>query len=222
MRIALPIVLLAAGLSTAPANAIPFVPPITVGITGGTLGIGPEISYNVIPAVSLRASATFLGFGVSGPVKDYHYDAHAHISNFGGTVDIHPFLNGFRISAGARATGSNHVDFHGMARTDQTYGGMTFTPEQAGQLIGRIKTKSVSPLVTVGYSHSTLSGLTFGLDGGVMFHGAPRVSRVYATGELGSSPYAADDLAREIENLRNRVDNYKYYPVLQLSLGYRF
>jgi hypothetical protein len=222
MRIVLPVALLAAAFVAAPASAVPFAPPITIGVTGGTLGVGPEISYNVIPAISLRASATFLGFGVSGPVKDYHYDAHAHISNFGGTVDIHPFLNGFRISAGARATGSNHVDFHGMARTNQTYGGMTFTPEQAGELFGRIKTKSVSPLVTVGYAHTFLPGITLGLDGGVMFHGSPRVSRVDATGELGSSPFAADSLAREIENLRNRVDDYKYYPVLQLSLGYRF
>ena len=222
MRLILPATLLAAASFAAPAKAIPFAPPITVGVTGGTLGVGPEISYNVIPAISVRASATFLGFGVSGPVKDYHYDAHARIRNFGGTVDIHPFLNGFRISAGARATGSNHVDFHGMARTNQTYGGMTFTPEQAGELIGRIKTKSVSPLVTVGYAHTFLPGITLSLDGGVLFHGSPRVSRVDATGELGSNPLARDQLDQEIENLRNRVDDYKYYPVLQLSLGYRF
>ena len=222
MRLVVSATLLAAGLVAAPAYAVPFLPPITLGVTGGTLGVGPEISYNVIPAVSVRASATFLGFGVHGPVKGYEYDAHARIRNFGGTVDLHPLLNGFRISAGARATSGNHVDFHGMARNDQTFGGVTFTPEQAGELIGRIKTRSVSPLVTVGYSHSALTGLTFGIDGGVMFHGSPRVSRVEATGELGSNPLAQAQLNQQIENLRNRVDDYKYYPVLQLSLGYRF
>ncbi len=222
MRIIVPTLLLAAASLAAPARAIPFVPPITVGVTGGTLGVGPEISYNVIPAVSVRASATFLGFGVHGPVKGYAYDAHAHISNFGGTVDVHPLLNGFRISAGVRATGDNRVRFHGMAKTPQTYGGVTFTPEQAGELSGRIKTRSVSPLVSIGYSHTFLGGLTIGADGGVMFHGSPRVTRISATGELGSNPAAQDELARQIQNLRNRADDYKYYPVLQLSLGYRF
>lgn len=222
MRTIVPAALFATALLAAPAHAVPFAPPITVGITGGTLGIGPEISYRVIPAVSIRASATFLGFGVHGPVKGYEYDAHAHISNFGGTIDVHPLLNGFRLSAGVRATSDNRVNFHGMARTPQTYGGVTFTPEEAGELTGRIKTRSVSPLVSVGYSHSFLTGLTFAVDGGVMFHGAPRVTRVSATGQLGTNPFAQDELARQIQNLRNRADDYKYYPVLQLSLGYRF
>jgi hypothetical protein len=206
---------------TAPAAA-QIVPPLTVAVTGGTLGVGPEITYRVVPAIAVRASATWLGFGVHGPVKGYEYRAHAHIANFGGTVDVHPFLNGFRLSAGARSTDDNRVRFHGMARSPQTYGGMTFTPEQAGQLNGRIETRSVSPLVTAGYVHSFLGGLTLGIDGGVMFHGSPRVTRVTATGELGSNPYAQDELARQVQNLRDRVDNYKYYPVAQLSLGWRF
>ena len=222
MRIVLPVVLLTAALAAAPARAIPFAPPITIAVTGGTLGVGPEISYTIVPMLSVRASATFLGFGVHGPVKGYAYDAHAHLSNFGGTVDIHPFLNGFRLSAGARSTTDDRVNFHGMARTPQTYGGVTFTPEQAGELSGRIRTRSVSPLVSMGYVHTFLGGLTLGADGGVMFHGAPRVTRVTATGELGTNPAAQDELGRQVQNLRNRVDDYKYYPVAQLSLGYRF
>ncbi|USI72144.1 hypothetical protein [Sphingomonas morindae] len=220
LRLAYPALLLS--LAAAPACALPFAPPITVGVTGGTLGVGPEISYRPLPLIALRASATFLGVNGHGHVSSYRYDGHARLRNFGGSIDLHPFANGFRLSAGLRSTSGNRIRFAGMARTPQTYGGMTFSPEEAGTLSGTIRTRSVSPLATIGYSHSTLSGLTFGIDGGVMFHGRPRVEDLVATGELGSNPYAQTELARQEQRLRDRVDNYPYYPVVQLSLGYRF
>lgn len=208
----------------APASALPLasVTGITVGVTGGTLGVGPEVSYAVNPLIAVRASATFLGFSGNGHVADYRYDGHAHLSNYGGTIDLHPFANGFRLSAGARSTGDNRISFTGKARGNQTYGGMTFTPDQAGTLSGDIKTKSVAPILTVGYAHTTISGIMFGLDGGVMFHGHPHVDDLVATGELGSNPAAQTSLINEEQRLQDKVHDYAYYPVLQLSLGYRF
>lgn len=224
MRNVFPIALAALPLlvAAAPAQALPGIPAITVGVTGGTLGIGPEVSYRVLPMLAVRGSATFLGFSGDGSVSGYRYDGHAHLSNFGGTVDVHPFLNGFRLSAGVRSTASNRIRFHGMARQPQTYGNVTYTPEQAGELRGKIETRSVSPLVSIGYSHSTLSGFTFGIDGGVMFHGHPKVRDLTATGQLGSNPFAQAELARQVARLRDEVRDYPYYPVAQLSLGYRF
>jgi len=216
--------LVGAVVAATPASALPFVSAtgITVGVTGGTLGVGPEISYSVNPLLGIRGSATFLGFSGHGHVSDYRYDGHAHLSNFGGTIDLHPFANGFRLSAGARSTSDNHIRFTGMARGDQTYGGTTFTPDEAGSLSGRIRTRSVSPIATVGYAHTTLSGLMFGLDGGVMFHGHPQVDDLVATGELGSNPAAQASLVNEEQRLRDRASDYPYYPVVQLSVGYRF
>ncbi|WBO22238.1 hypothetical protein [Sphingomonas abietis] len=208
----------------APAVALPLVSAtgITVGVTGGTLGVGPEVTYKINPLLGVRASATFLGVDGHGHVSDYKYDGHARLRNFGGSIDLHPLANGFRLSAGVRSTNDNRIRFHGMARTNQTYGGVTYTPDEAGTLSGDIRTRSVSPILTVGYAHTTLSGFMFGIDGGVMFHGHPRVDNLVATGELGSNPAAQDELARQEQRLRDRVDNYPYYPVAQISLGYRF
>jgi hypothetical protein len=221
MRYLLPLLLLPAAT---PAMALPLASAtgITVGVTGGTLGVGPEVSYKINPLLAVRGSATFLGFSGHGHVSDYRYDGHAHLSNYGGTIDLHPFASGFRLSAGVRSTDDNHIRFRGMARTAQTYGGVTYTPEEAGSLSGDIRTKSVSPILTMGYAHTGRSGLMFGIDGGVMFHGHPHVEDLVATGQLGSNPAAQSSLAREEQRLRDRVDDYPYYPVVQISLGYRF
>ena len=212
-------------LAAAPAAAlpVPFLPPVTVAVTGGTLGIGPELTYRFNRLFAIRGSATFLGFGADGRVSDYRYDGHLRLRNFGGTIDLHPLpLLGLRASAGFRVTDGNRIRFTGEPRGPQSYGGVTFTPEQAGSLSGRIETRNVSPIATVGYAHSGVSGFTYGIDAGVMFHGKPRVRDLVATGELATNPLAQAERARQEQRLRDRVDNYPYYPVVQISLGYRF
>jgi len=220
MRYILP--LLALSLSAVPALASATTTGVTVGVTGGTLGVGPEISYKVNPLLSVRASAAFLGVSGHGHVSDYQYDGKLRLQNFGGTVDLHPFKGDFRLSAGARITSGNRVHIHGSPIGPQTYGGVTYSEDEAGSLSGDIKTASVSPIVTIGYSHTTHSGLMFGLDGGVMYQGHPRVENIATTGQLNSNPAAQDQVNHQIQRLRDNVRDYPYYPVVQLSLGYRF
>ena len=220
MRVLMLSVLSAVAVSPA-ASAI--VPPLYVGVTGGSLGVGPEIGYTFNPFVGVRASATFLGFDVHDSSGGYRYSAKVHINNWGGTVDVYPLAGfaGFRLSAGARETSHNRIRFSGSATGNRTYSGQTFTPDQIGNLNGTVYTKSVSPLLTVGYVRR-LAGFSFGIDGGVMFHGTPRPEDFSATGQLGTNPNAQSDYLAQQQRVRNDVDAYKYYPVLQLSLGYRF
>lgn len=207
-----------------PACALPLasVTGVTLGVTGGTLGVGPEVSYRVNPLLGVRASATFLGFSGHGDVKDFRYDGHVRLRSYGGTIDLHPFAGGFRLSAGARSSADNRVRFAGRARGSQSYGGVTFPADAAGTIAGTIRTRDVAPIATLGYAHAGPSGLVFGIDGGVMFHGRPRVTDIVTTGQLATNPLAQPQLATEVRRLRDRVDDYRYYPVVQLSLGYRF
>jgi hypothetical protein len=221
MRIKLLAVTLSA-IAASPAMALVPGTGLSIGVTGGTLGVGPEVGLKLNPLIGLRASASFLNFSGHGHVSDYGYEGHAHLGNFGGMVDLHPFLNGFRISAGVRDVSSNHIRFKGMATSDQTYGGVTFTPDEAGTLSGRIRARSVAPVATIGFAHTVLPGVYLGLDGGVLFQGHPRVTDIATTGELATNPSAQDSLNDQIGKLRNRVRDYPYYPVAQLSLGYRF
>jgi hypothetical protein len=214
--------LLAAAAAAFAMPAVVSASPVTLAVTGGTLGVGPEVSYRIAPLLAVRGSATFLGVTGHGSTGGYRYEGHAHLANWGGTVDVHPFANGFRLSAGARYTGNDRIRLRGMSKTNVTYGPMVFTPEQAGVITSTIHTRSVSPIATIGYSRSSLSGFTFGLDAGAMFHGTPSACCYSATGELSSNPIAQADYADQMAHIRHAIHGYHVYPVLQASLGYRF
>jgi hypothetical protein len=64
-------------------------------------------------------------------------------------------------------------------------------------------------------------GFAFGIDAGVMFQGKVRVNPLTYTGPLQSAALTAN-LEAERQSLQDDIDGYKVYPILQLSLGYRF
>ncbi len=195
---------------------------ITLGVTGGTLGIGPEVSYRMNPVFALRGSATFFGLSHNDGIGAYDYRGKLRLRNYGAVVDLYVPLTGVRASVGARVTDNNRIRFVGQASGNETFGTVTLTPEQQGTLSGEIRTRSVSPIATIGYTRSSITGLTFGIDAGAMSHGAPKVRNLVATGRLASDPLVQARRREQEQRLRDEVDGYKVYPVLQLSIGYRF
>src|SRR5690606_34476538 len=75
---------------------------VSLGVTGGTLGIGPEVGYRISNNFGVRASATFLGISHDVESDDVTYKGDLDLQSFGATIDLHPFGGGFRLSAGAR------------------------------------------------------------------------------------------------------------------------
>ena len=66
-----------------------------VGLTGGTLGIGPEIGFRT-PAFGVRGNATFLGLGREVESDGVVYDGDLRLRSFGGMLDFYPGGGGFR------------------------------------------------------------------------------------------------------------------------------
>ncbi|EJU14267.1 hypothetical protein LH128_04699, partial [Sphingomonas sp. LH128] len=87
---------------------------------------------------------------------------------------------------------------------------------------GKVRARRFVPTFTVGFAKNRENGFAWSLDAGVMLHGRPRTEDVVATGELASNPLFQEDLARERGEIENEVDNYKVYPIVQLSVGYTF
>lgn len=194
---------------------------VTVSVSGGTLGVGPEIGYRPSPTLGLRASATFLGLSHDVDVDDINYQGDLKLRSWGASADLYPFESAFRISAGLRSS-RNRVDLVASPAQPVSIGGMTYTPEEIGTIAGEVRAQKVAPTFTLGVARNRRTGLAWSIDAGVMLHGEPRTERLRATGRLADNPIFQDDLARERGEIEDEVDNYKIFPIVQLAVGYTF
>ncbi|WP_414902010.1 hypothetical protein ACMT1E_02375 [Sphingomonas flavalba] len=190
---------------------------VSASLTGGTLGIGPELGYRLSDTFGVRGNATFLSVSHNFDSDDVTYRGKVKLKSVGMMFDLYPFGGGFRISAGARING-NAGTVRATPTEDIELNGTSYTPTQVGTLRGKAETKNFAPALTLGYGGGLRSGFTAGVEAGVLFQGKVRLRNFTASG----SGVSAADLEAERMSLQSDVDDYKVYPILQLTLGYRF
>ena len=207
------------GLVAGPARADG---TFAVGLTGGTLGVGPELSIRPLEGLGIRGNVTWLGFQLNQDVDDIDYDGDVNLLSVGAMADWYPFDGGLRVSAGVRWNG-NDLDVSARPGNDVTIGGVTYTPAEIGRLTGTIDANAVAPIVTLGWGGRLRDGLTVGVEAGFVYQGALKISDLRARGGLleGDLGLLAD-LEDEEERIEREVKSYKYLPVAQLMLIYRF
>lgn len=195
---------------------------VTLGLTGGTLGVGPELSVRPLKHLGVRGNVTWLGFKVDQGVNDIDYDGDVNFLSVGAMGDWYPLGGGLRISAGVRWNG-NDVDLSARPSNAVTIGGVTYTPAQIGRLSGTVDANDVSPLVTIGWGGRLRSGFTVGVEAGFLYQGSPNVHDLRARGGLlEGDPGLLADLRDEANRIEHDMKSYKYLPVLQAMLLYRF
>lgn len=212
---------LMAGVMAAPALAQDAESKVSFGVTGGTLGIGPEIGYRVNSSFGVRANAGWLSVGHDFDVDDIDYHGKLKLNSYGLMADLYPFGGGFRLSAGARIN-DNKVRLRATPSKPVSVGGTTYTPAEIGTLSGNVSVKDFTPALTLGWGGKLAEGLVVGAEAGALFQGRPRVKQLTATGLLKDNPQFQEDLRREIREIEEDIDQYKVYPVVQLTVSYRF
>jgi hypothetical protein len=193
----------------------------SLGVTAGSLGIGPEAGARINSTIGVRANASFLDFDHDFDVNDIDYTGKVKLESYGANIDLYPFDGGFRLSAGFRIN-RNQANAVATPSSSVTVGDATFTPVQIGTLTGNARTNDVAPTLTVGYAGGLTKGIKFGIDAGAMFQGSPTVGELQSTGTFANDPTFKAQLEKERQDLNNKVDDYKVYPILQLSLFYAF
>jgi hypothetical protein len=189
---------------------------VTASITGGSLGIGPELALRT-NRIGIRANATFVSFHHRVKSTGVRYDGRFKLDSAGAMVDLYPFGGGLRISGGARRN-ANRARARATPTQATSIGGQTFTPTEIGTLRGHARVKDFASALTIGYGSGPGRGFAWGVDGGALFQGRVRLSTV--TSSTGLIPQARLDAERN--DLQHDIDRYKVYPIAQLSLGYRF
>ena len=193
------------------------------GVHASTLGLGAEFNFTANPYLVVRLDYNYYNDYSYATTKDQiDYDAHLHLKNYGAALDWHPMAGMFLVSLGLF---KDDNDIDAVAQTSSSYviNGHNYPASLIGNLDGHITFNTWAPYAGVGWNTlgSIDKGLGFELGLGVFYQGSPKVS-LQASGPIASVPGANRDVLVEQQRLQEDWNNYKYYPVVNLGLMFRF
>ncbi len=215
------LMLAALGCSTAALAADDSGTGFSVGVTGGTLGLGLEAGYRFSDRLGVRANGDSYNYDKTVTSGDFDIDGKAKLKSIGVAVDFYPFGGSFRVSAGLR---SNKNRFGGDATPNTAsveVGGDLYTQSEVGVLTGSARFKKTAPSLSVGWGGKFKTGVHFGVDLGVVAQGSPKLA-ASSNGSLASNPTFQASLDDQLAEWQSDVKDYKLWPIIQLHLAYRF
>jgi hypothetical protein len=216
-----------AAAALAPLLFLPGIAPAdtSLGIRGGTLGAGVELSYAVSQRAALRLGTDHYNRTQSMTQDNIDYDAKLKLQTASLMFDMFPFANNFRISLGAMANG-NKLTMKGKPSGGTfTINNVTYNASDVGSLDAAVDFKKAAPYLGIGYGRPINGGLSLIFDLGVLFQGSPKSSIDVTCGAATPPATCAQlqsDATAEQAKLDDSLHKFKYYPVISLGLAYTF
>ncbi|TMH86140.1 MAG: hypothetical protein E6H44_12845 [Betaproteobacteria bacterium] len=210
-----------------PLLAFPGVAPAdtSLGLRGGTLGGGVELSHAFGPRIGVRLNADAYNYKQTSTYDDIDYDMKMKLQTASLMGDWFPFANNFRISAGAMFNG-NKLALKGLPTGGfYTINGVPYNTAQIESLDATVDFNKAAPYIGIGYGRAITRGLSLIFDAGVMFQGSPKSKINLTCGPLATPPECAQaqsDAQAEQSRLDESLHSFKYYPVISLGLAYTF
>jgi len=197
----------------------------SLGLRGGTLGGGVELSHAFGQRTGVRLNADAYNFKRTDTHDNIDYDMKLKLQTVSLLGDWFPFANNFRISAGAVLNG-NKFRLKGLPTGGNfTINGTTYPTSQVGSLDAAVDFNKAAPYFGIGYGRAIRSGLSLIFDAGVMFQGSPKSKIDVTCGPLATPAQCAQaqsDGQAEQSRLDESLHSFKLYPVISLGLAYTF
>ena len=193
------------------------------GLAGkvGLLGFGVEYTQPLGEHVSVRVGVNAFGYDYDGIEGGVEYDLELDLSSVAALVDWHPAGGSFRVTAGAMANG-NSITAVSRDVPNIQVGDVVFAGDQVGTLTGDVEVDSLAPYLGLGWDWSRgSSGFGVYLDLGVVVQGTP-VATLTADGPLATDPLFQQELAKELTDFNEAIEDFELFPVVALGFAYRF
>jgi hypothetical protein len=186
---------------------------VALGVKGGTQGLGVELVKGISPSLNLRFDANGFTFDADETYEANDYKLDLKVAMFGALVDWHPFGGAFRMTAGIY---SNGTELSGNTTGNVVVNGTAYP---GAALNADVDFGNTAPYLGIGWGNAVDQNqrLTFNLSLGVAYTGSADVS-LAATGV----PVDPNDLRAEEQALQDDIDEYRYYPVANIGMAYRF
>jgi hypothetical protein len=194
-----------------------------IGAQIGTTGIGGELQYELFPTLVARGAVDYLSYDRDLNYESVDYSGQMKFTTGGAFLDWHPLLGSFFVSGGLYF-GKRQVSLTATPAATITIDNVVFTAAQAGSVTGSIKMSSTQPFLGLGFDNSFqgLPGLGFKFLLGVAFSGSPSVSLNSAGGLLSNDATFQARLAAERDKIKDDAKEFKYFPVLNAGLTFRY
>jgi len=197
-----------------------------LAVKAGTYGAGVEFEYGLGTHFGARLQVD--GGSISHRLNKTSVEYHGHVrfENALALADWHPFGDSWRMSAGL-VYNNNRVDLTGAPSNGTfTINGNTYPAASVHSLSGTLDFRKVAPYLGTGWGISPRGAGFFGtLDLGVLWQ--PQHTSLTATcgASIQGTPACnqlQSDTAAEQANLQDQTHVFRWWPVLQLGIGWRF
>lgn len=219
-------------LFTAPSQAQTSGGNWALGASASTLGAGVELTAGLGRQINARFGLQGFQYSDQREADGIEYDAEARLRSVKALLDWHPGGGGFRLTGGLLYNATT-VEGSSLPPASGFYeiGDIRVPVQFLGTLDAEVEFDPVVPYAGLGWGNPLGAGGRFGvgLDLGVVFQGEPEVTLtpVFAPGSPipnipGAEQLLAIELAEEERNIEEDIEEYDLYPVLGLTLWYRF
>jgi hypothetical protein len=196
---------------------------IAIGARASTLGFGAEMTGRLSKEFNIRAALHPLpSFSYTGTESDVEYEFDIQLLSAMAGLDWHPGGGGFHLSGGLLLN-RNKVDANGRAAGSYDIGGRTYSGAQVGSLRGKLTFKDLAPYAGLGFGNAVnpQKKIGIGLDLGVVFSGSPTLD-LTASGPISGDAQFQRDLDQEERDAQDDLSQFKVYPIVSVSITYRF
>ncbi|MCX5646997.1 MAG: hypothetical protein NTZ17_20300 [Phycisphaerae bacterium] len=192
-----------------------------IGAKVGTLGLGGEVTTDLVPRVNLRGSLQWLDFNYETEIEGVNYNLDLSFLHPLVMADWYVFGGSFRLSGGVLFDGT-HICLDATSTEPVEIGGHEYQPNELGRLRGEAEFNPIAPYIGVGFGNALSRKHRWGftMDLGVAFIGSPDVTLSAIGAPLTAQLQA--DLAQEERDLEDDLHKFQFYPVLALTLFFRF
>ncbi len=190
-------------------------------LQGGTQGLGVGYAQSLNSWLGVHADLNGGSLSHGFDAGSMHYDGRLHLFSGGLYLDAFPIASSaFRVTGGVLVS-NTHVN--GTATSNDgnfVINGQTVSSPGSSATV-KIRYPAAMPYLGIGFGHkpTATKGFNFTADLGVAY-GRPRVS-YNASPELVAAA-GAENVNAEMQSIQDKANKYRFYPIVQLGLTYRF